>query len=316
MNARSVVSTRGGGMHGHLSLVLSDAAYLLKTGHAFNPPVHPGDPPVHGPGVTGPVIAALDRAYDLALKEVRIYSGTELALKQQLWEAVDERHYKSLSNGMDGYADVSVRTILAYLWDEYGQIAATAKFANMSKLKDDFDSSQPIATLWNHIAAIQDFAQAANTPIAEDIIVAETLEVLERTGIYCQPTRNFKGSHPDTTWTVALLKQEFNRVYKTKAFDVSAKSAGYHGANAIVPKTTTDSKYIPTNEFACEIFYCHSHGIGINPKHTSMTCTNKGPNHEDKATFQNRMGGVCYVIGSNRNNKRNTTEKSTTEKKA
>ena len=199
MNARSVTSTRGGGMHGHLALVLSAAAYLLKTGHAFNPPLHPGIPPVHGPGTTAPVIAALDRAYDLALKEVTIYSSTELALKQQLWEAVDESHYKSLSVGMDGYADVPVCTILAHLWSDFGQIAATAKFANMSKLKNDFDSSQPITELWNHIAAIQDFAQAANTPIAEDIIVSETLEVLERTGLYCQPTRNFKGNHPDTT---------------------------------------------------------------------------------------------------------------------
>ena len=315
MNSRSVPSTRGGGMHGHLSLVLPAAAYLVKAGHAFDPPVHPGVAPAHDPTLTALENAAIDRAHDVALKEITIYARTELALKQQIWEAVDEEHYKHLSNGMDGYADVSVLAILIHLWSEYGQITATAKVANMAKLKNDFDSSQPISTLWNHIAAIQDFAQAANMPIAADIIVSETLEVLERTGIYCQPVRNFKGQHPDTTWTVALLKQEFNRIYKTKAFDVSAKSAGYHGANAIAPKTTVDSKYIPTNEFACEIFYCHSHGIGTNPKHTSMTCTNKGPNHEDKATFQNRMGGVCYVIGSNRTNKRNTAEKSTTEKK-
>ena len=36
------------------------------------------------------------------------------------------------------------------------------------------------------------------------------------------------------------------------------------------------------------IFYCHTHGACFHP---GIKCCNKGPNHQDNATFTNRMGG-------------------------
>ena len=44
-NARSVASTRGGGTHGHLAILLSPADYLLRAGVLFIVPTHPGPPP-------------------------------------------------------------------------------------------------------------------------------------------------------------------------------------------------------------------------------------------------------------------------------
>jgi hypothetical protein len=38
-------------------------------------------------------------------------------------------------------------------------------------------------------------------------------------------------------------------------------------------------------------FYCHTHGVR---KHHSHECTNPGPNHNNQATFKNRMGGSNY----------------------
>ena len=39
------------------------------------------------------------------------------------------------------------------------------------------------------------------------------------------------------------------------------------------------------------IFYCHTHGYGTNPKHTSETCKRPGPNHDKTATAKNTKGG-------------------------
>lgn len=38
-------------------------------------------------------------------------------------------------------------------------------------------------------------------------------------------------------------------------------------------------------------YYCSTHGYGTNPTHTSLTCRNKGLNHNDAATAANPMGG-------------------------
>jgi hypothetical protein len=46
-NARSVPSARGGGLHGHLAMLLSDADHLARrAGIPFRIPVHPGPQPL------------------------------------------------------------------------------------------------------------------------------------------------------------------------------------------------------------------------------------------------------------------------------
>ncbi len=40
-NARAIPSTRGGGGHGHLGLIMPAAEYLVVTGVAFQLPAHP-----------------------------------------------------------------------------------------------------------------------------------------------------------------------------------------------------------------------------------------------------------------------------------
>jgi len=43
-------TTRGGGAHGHVALMMTNATYLLiSNGDAFAVPEHPGDAPVHAP---------------------------------------------------------------------------------------------------------------------------------------------------------------------------------------------------------------------------------------------------------------------------
>eukprot|EP00957_Ditylum_brightwellii_P065976 5003258-Ditylum_brightwellii.AAC.1 len=44
-NAASIHSNAGGGVHDHLTLVLTPAHYQQVTGHLFNPHIHPGANP-------------------------------------------------------------------------------------------------------------------------------------------------------------------------------------------------------------------------------------------------------------------------------
>eukprot|EP00957_Ditylum_brightwellii_P120577 9198268-Ditylum_brightwellii.AAC.1 len=45
-NAASIDTTIGGGLHGHLGLVITPARYLQLTGHPFVPPQNPEPTPI------------------------------------------------------------------------------------------------------------------------------------------------------------------------------------------------------------------------------------------------------------------------------
>ena len=114
-NARAINSPFGRGQNGHLGLVMDNAAYTTRAGVAFNAPAHPGDVPVHGVGTTGPMITAIDCAYDRLLQDYHTYRQTVRELKQQLIAAVDPLYINTLEDDKFGYAKVLPGTILAHL---------------------------------------------------------------------------------------------------------------------------------------------------------------------------------------------------------
>ena len=63
-------STRGGGLHGHLAMPLSEADYIARAGIVFIVPVHPDSPPP--PVGTAAGIAVTLRNYTDALADVTL----------------------------------------------------------------------------------------------------------------------------------------------------------------------------------------------------------------------------------------------------
>ena len=115
-NARSVPSARGGGLHGHLAMLLSDADYLARAGTAFVIPVHPGPPPL--PVGTSAVIAVALRAYTDALADVTLYNNLSAALTSQILTAVNASFLSALEDPDYGFSDITPRTMLTHLPDE------------------------------------------------------------------------------------------------------------------------------------------------------------------------------------------------------
>lgn len=62
INAASVPTTRGGGQHGYLALVLPGATYntLVGAANAFVPPTNPGETPTIPRNAVGSAIAELE----------------------------------------------------------------------------------------------------------------------------------------------------------------------------------------------------------------------------------------------------------------
>ena len=46
-DAHAIHSTKGGGAHGHLAIIMPPADHLNQLGQAFDVPIHPGTAPKH-----------------------------------------------------------------------------------------------------------------------------------------------------------------------------------------------------------------------------------------------------------------------------
>ena len=65
-NAASVETTRGGGKHEYLALVLESNTYHTLTGHIFMPPTNPGPSPVITGGLRTAQVEALKEIHKIA----------------------------------------------------------------------------------------------------------------------------------------------------------------------------------------------------------------------------------------------------------
>jgi hypothetical protein len=105
----------------------------------------------------------------------------------------------------------------------------------------------------------------------------------------------------------------FNKHEKQRLRKLTAKAAGYHGANkatAVTPLAPAVTHAPPPatalaagqqaapprfSSNSIELFYCWSHGVSKNPEHTSGSCNSKGEGHQDDATIDNCKGGINKI---------------------
>ena len=74
-NTRTVFSTRGGGRNGHLSLVMPELEYLVRTiGVPFEPPTHPGAPPATAAFISLVKFDSAHKAHTAMVKEFQVYT--------------------------------------------------------------------------------------------------------------------------------------------------------------------------------------------------------------------------------------------------
>jgi hypothetical protein len=117
-NARAICSTRGGGANGHLHLLLSTAACLVRTNDVpFDLPVHPGNAPVHADAATAFQIAETIRLFNQEIDDHRLHERVKSELKRMIVQALDARCLRVLEDLDFGFADVSPFAMLQHLTD-------------------------------------------------------------------------------------------------------------------------------------------------------------------------------------------------------
>ena len=298
-NAESVPSIRGNGALGHLALTMIPAAFLLESGNVpFDPPVHPGAAPDHPPAATAPIITEINRQFLADQREFAVYTDVGFHLKRQLLKAVPALYLDKLRHPTRHFARHTVLELLAHLDKTYGKLTTDDLAINRKNLHREWSSAQSLESLWSNIDLCCQIALELN-PISDMDAVQAALDNLERTGVFTDAIKLWR-HRPSAERTYENMQEHFNLADLERQRELTAKSAGYHGASlatagtpiphgdsALAASTTTTGGTPSTVPK-----YCWTHGCGsFTLGHNSADCTRRATGHMPDATFLNMLGG-------------------------
>ena len=209
-NAGSVPTTLGGGLHGHLGLVLTATSYAtLQPTTPWVTPVNPGSfsPP------TPPTDAALIEAARIMWienhQQFELYQATEKALIAQVVDAVDTIYLRALLNRATGQYSSTILELMAHLFATYGQITPQQVRATEAEVYNlHFDISQPVDIIFNAIEDLSALASHANSPITEQQMIDMAYVIFAKQPILQQDLRAWRRI-PQATRTWSLMITHF-----------------------------------------------------------------------------------------------------------
>jgi hypothetical protein len=123
-NAASVHSNSGNGIHGHLALTITAAAYTaISVGQtAFTVPLNLGPSPTHTVGATGPQITETNREYSETQRLFKLYHDVDKALQNQLIKATPLVYLEAIADPTIGFGITTTLQLLTHLKNRYGTI--------------------------------------------------------------------------------------------------------------------------------------------------------------------------------------------------
>jgi hypothetical protein len=311
-NALSVSSPHWGGRHGHVFLLLSDAEFEALANAPAVALVHPGPHVEYPPNATSAQRADANRAYDTAVEDYERQEYVHNLLRQLVNKAVEPMYLMPLRTTVVGLGRVDmdsnlihIRDILAYLVDNYTTITAAEIESNRASLLSAWSPDQPIQALWNRHLEIREFAEAAGEPLSDRTMMDQTLALLTNIGHGSfQSAMDAWRRRSAADKTYANFVEHFTAEHAALQEQRTTSAAGYHHANAagaaappLVPPAphlaaASGPSVAPSNPFevVChggfKMHYCWTHGLGLNPQHTSQSCNNPGDGHVRTATLQ------------------------------
>ena len=313
-NARAVTSPRGGGRHGHMAMLLTEADYVARTGVAFLIPEHPGPAPIPPANATAAQIAETLRVYNVAIADDDKYTRLSAELTAQILAAVNPSYLSALEDPDFGFSDVTPLAMLTHLHTEYGTMTPEELEANRFALSEPWNFDDPIEDLWRKIDNIKRVAKLGKAPITDVTAITLTLAMIEKTGLLATTTEKFR-LRPSADWTMEIFRADFKLGNQERIRKLTAGSAGYHGAHnvstvphplatpiatsstsipasaaLVTPAATTPAANVVNLEGG-RMYYCWTHGLSTNRNHTSATCLNKAEGHKDDATAFRMRGG-------------------------
>lgn len=315
-NAASVYSNRGGGKDGHLTLTIPVAKYNAKatTAPFIIPPVPDGQPAVPQ-NATQYQIADAIRQYEEDQRAFQLYHNVDKALRKQLIKATPPVYIEALNDPEYGFGSVTCLEMLQHLWITYGTISIADKETIMLRMSAPWHPPSAIEELFSQLDQGMLLSAAAGEPQGDAQTARLGYTIILKTGLFPEACREWRLLLP-AAQTLATFKVHFKRMDVDRLDGMTTETAGYQGAaNSIISQPTINTLMTELALLRTAVanaamaqqpapiaraalpptHYCWTHGASRNAAHTSNTCRNKQPGHNDAATLDNQMGGSDRV---------------------
>jgi hypothetical protein len=101
----SVASYEGGGLQGHLGIIMTNEEYFAFAVDVFPVPNNPGPSAAVVSGMTAAVIVETTRLHKEATQVYRTYHKVDQAIKKLIIESFDDEYLNALTDKIVGYAN-------------------------------------------------------------------------------------------------------------------------------------------------------------------------------------------------------------------
>ena len=148
-NSALVHSALGGGNHGFLGLILKPEKYYMVTSYNFKPHVNPGALPTLLQNATQHQVLNTNSAPKENLHFWREETFVNKALKNLLTRAAEKKYIADLHNSCTKYNNLTIKEILEYLYENYGDLDQANLEQVELKLSSPFNSNDPFGIFIN-----------------------------------------------------------------------------------------------------------------------------------------------------------------------
>ena len=223
------------------------AATPINTPPFVDPPF-PGMAAVIPPNSTRLQIAAIERQFNKTLHQWTKYKNLTDAGKKFIQDGIDNMYLKGITNRNVGLAHITIRDILAFLFQNYGNITQYDIEENDKKLKEKWDANTPIEMLFDQIDDAQDFAAAAGQTYTNNQVLTTAYNLVYATGLFFDDCKAWNHL-PANQKTMDNLRTTFQQAqWELRDQQRTAQQAGFE-ANGIWCQPTTNNDH-PLQETA------------------------------------------------------------------
>ena len=127
---------------------------------------------------------AIEQQFNKALQQWTEYKNLTDAGKKFIQDRIDDMYLKGITNRNVSLANVTIREILEFLFQNYGNITQYDIEDNDKKLKEKWDANSPIEMLFDQIKEAQDFASAAGQPYTNNQLPTMAYNLVYATGLF------------------------------------------------------------------------------------------------------------------------------------
>jgi hypothetical protein len=163
----------------------------------------------------------------------RTCTSVQQALKKQIIGVFEPMYLEILNDNIMGYANISARDMLDYLFETYGNITSVDSEINFEHMRRAWNPQQPVEILFKQIQDCADYSEAGGVPIGPSQQINIGYEKIFATGNFMSACRRWnKKLTTGKTWT--HFKSHFaaaHREHKQMQGETSAH-AGFHSSNA------------------------------------------------------------------------------------